>query len=80
MPQTQPSLQISINFFLQTNGWILYITKSHFSRVEGFWTRLPITDNEASYHGLSGDQPRSYGFFPNAQQLIGFLVISVALS
>ena len=32
-----------------------------------------------SYPGLSGHQPRSQGFFPNAEQLIGFLLQSVVL-
>ena len=43
--QTQPSSQINIIFFLQTNGWISYITKSRFRSVECFWTHLRLVDN-----------------------------------
>ena len=43
--QTQPSSQINIIFFLQTNGWISYITKSRFRSVECFWTHLRLADN-----------------------------------
>ena len=72
MPQTQQSSQINVNFFLQTNGWISYISKSHFRSVERFWTHLHIVNNEASHHGLCGHQPCSQGFFPNAAQLMAF--------
>ena len=40
---------------------------------------LRIANNVASYHELSGHQPDSQGFFPNAEQLIGFLLQSFAL-
>ena len=43
--QTQLSSQINIIFFLQTNGWISYITKSRFRSVECFWTHLRLADN-----------------------------------
>ena len=52
MPETQPSLQIYINFFPQTNGWISYITKSLFRSLEQFWMHLHITNNVVPYHGL----------------------------
>ena len=71
MPRTEPSLQINISFFLETNDWIFYITKSHFRRVER------IADNLGSYHGITGIN--LIGFFPNAQQLIGFLLQPIAL-
>ena len=32
---------------------------------------LRIANDIVSYHGLSGHQPRSQGFFPNAERLIG---------
>ena len=76
---TQPNSQININFFLKSNGWISYITKSHFRSIERFWTHLHIADNVASYHGLSGHQTHSQGFFLNAERLIGFLLQSIAL-
>ena len=58
MPQTLLSSQINVNyFFLQTNAWISYITKSHFRSVERFWTHLHIANNVGSYHGLSWASP-----------------------
>ena len=79
MPRTQPSLQINISVFLQTNGWISYITKSHFKIVELFWTHIRIANNVASYHGLSGHQPCSQDLFPNAKRFIGFLLQLITL-
>ena len=40
---------------------------------------LRITDNLESYNGLCRHKPCSQGFFPNAEQLIGFLLQSIAL-
>ena len=78
MPRSHSGLQININFFLQTNYWISYINKSHFRSVERFGMHLRTADNFVSYHGLCWHQPRSQRFFPNAEQLIGFLQ-SIAL-
>ena len=64
---TQPSLEINVKFFLWANGWISYITKSQFRSVEHLWTHLHIANNLAFYHGLCVHQPRSQGFFPNAE-------------
>ena len=54
MPWTQPSSQININFFPQTNDWISYVIKSLFKSLECFWMHLHIANNVASYHGLVG--------------------------
>ena len=71
---TQPSLEINVKFFLWASGWISYITKSQFRSVEHLWSHLHIANKLAFYHGLCVHQPRSQGFFPNAEWLIGFLL------
>ena len=40
---------------------------------------LRIANKVASYHGLSGHQPRSQGFFTNAERLMGFPLQSVTV-
>ena len=40
---------------------------------------LRIAYNVASYHDLSRHQPHSQGFFPNAEQLMAYLLKSIAL-
>ena len=40
---------------------------------------LYIADNLASYHSLCGYRPCSQGLFPNAEQLIGFLLQPIVL-
>ena len=39
--------------------------EKYFRKVERFWIHFHTVDNVASYHGLSGHEPHSQGFFPN---------------